>query len=448
MEEYKTEKKRILHIANKNALAGGVGTVIDYLREGVDKSGEFESDALMTTYNQRERRQGKATFSSSGHSETKHFSESELERLLGEYDVVHVHGIPHYGVVEALQKIKKKEDGPKIINTAHSSVKQEFLAQYDATQKSEDKKMQNEAKTLRFYLANNILHDPSKFSDTYWGSAIYRQELIMSLADSVQHMNAAYKDSIIQEYAAEENASKHKVIENGVKVPSLVTDRPRKKRLLYMGRFSKDKGIDEFVDSLPHIFEEHPDAEVRFVGGDESGRMVSEYKAKVEKKLRDHFGGRAGHDIDRMLSRIHFTGWVKKKDELAKHYQWSDYLVVPSTAESFCLVASEALMHGRIPIMTKTKALDDLYVSKGIAFGIDEEKRNGEGIAEAVNKVLDKTESKELDKMAERGRKYAMEHYSFDAMVKKQMNAYNELLEVAKPENGRSRKRVRNHTVV
>ncbi|MEM2121136.1 MAG: glycosyltransferase, partial [Candidatus Woesearchaeota archaeon] len=128
-------------------------------------------------------------------------------------------------------------------------------------------------------------------------------------------------------------------------------------------------------------------------------------------------------------------GWVTDKEKLNEHYRWTDYVIIPSKAESFSLTASEALMHKRIPIMTKTKALDELYISKGIGLGIDLDKRNGDGIAETVNQILDKHDSKEHDEIANRGRDFVLENYSFEKMIQNQLDSYRELIYGKKKDN-------------
>ena len=60
-----------------------------------------------------------------------------------------------------------------------------------------DERIKKDFKELKYFREHDILNNPSRFADTYWGSAIYRQEQIMTIADSVQHMNEAYKNDII-----------------------------------------------------------------------------------------------------------------------------------------------------------------------------------------------------------------------------------------------------------
>jgi len=85
-------------------------------------------------------------------------------------------------------------------------------------------------------------------------------------------------------------------------------------------------------------------------------------------------------------------------------------------------------MQNRIPIVTATPALKDLYIDKGIALGIDQEKRNGKGIAETLNEILKKDKSEKYDNLIKKGKDYVKKNYSFDNMIKKQIENYKNIL--------------------
>ncbi len=435
-------EKKVLNIVNENALGGGVGTVINYLTEGINKHPEFSSDTLLTEYLIKkvgEDEKGNKKYISKPldsrlnmHDKkgkvkkTQEISHENLEERLKEYDIIHVHGIPHYGIIENLEKIKSKQKKPKIVNTAHSSVKQEFLSQYENAKSEENK---DEFNALNYLLKNNILNNPTKFGENFWGSAIHRQEKIMTLGDSIQHMNESYMNNLIKEYKAQENKHKHKVIPNGIKISEeKYSPRPKKKRMLFVGRFSKEKGIDELIDSIPYILQENPDAEIKLVGGDKQGKIVEQYKRKLKKTLKNHLKDKPPSDLEKMLSKVIFTGWISDKKELEKHYKWADYVLIPSYAESFSLTASEALDYGRIPVMTATPALKDLYIEKGIGLGIDPKKRYGKGIAETMNEILKHDNTEKYDEIVKKGKEYVKNNYSFEKMIENQINSYNKLL--------------------
>jgi glycosyltransferase involved in cell wall biosynthesis len=424
-----SEKNRVLNIVNRNALNGGVGTVLDSLVEGENASENYTGYTLTTTYDDKNQRPGPATLTQGRQPNNYVTKEGALENLMNKFDIIHVHGVPHYGILEAIYNLKTNErDRPKIVNTAHSSVKQEFEQRYRTAQESDNAEEIADFKELKFLKSNGILENPGRFADNYWGSAINRQEQIMSVSDIVQHMNRAYRTEIIQEFGAYENSGKHIVIPNGVKKIKNPTLRSKDKRLLYVGRFSPEKGIDELVDAVPEILINNPDAEIRFAGGDREGKLVKQYEERLEGKMRSQFPLMESDQVKEHLERAKFLGWISDKNELDKQYEWTDYVINPSACESFCLTAAEALMHKRIPILTSTPALDDLYISKGIALGIQENDRNPSGIASTVNGILERDNDPELDELVNRGRRYAATYYSDKAMVKKQLALFDKLL--------------------
>ena len=412
-------KKKIIHVVNNRALNGGIGTVLDYLDEGLRENNLYDSSVL-TTYSQDDGKFGYESLKKNGNFGEHIYNKNFLEQELAQYDVVHIHGIPSYRILEAVEALKGKGQAPKIVNTCHSSVKKELAAHYERSKNTGD------GRALERMIDNGILEKPGRYCDNYWGSAIFRQEKVMTLADKVQHMNNAYLDDIVEEYSAHENKDKHSVVYNGIELlnEDELTTRPKDKRLLYCGRFAAEKGIDEFIESLPSIFEKHPDTKVKIMGGDKDGIQVEKYKRKVKEELSHKFGD---HLVIDYLDNIDFTGWVTDKKEIKACYEWTDFLVMPSKDESFCLAIAEALNHKRIPIMTDTHSLRDLYLSKDAGLGIDENKRTGQGIADVVNFALDEIDQPWMEIMAETGRELVKENYSLEKVLEQQVRLYESL---------------------
>ncbi len=410
----------ILHVVNNHALGGGIGTVISYLDQGLNDSGELCSSVLKTRADEFGRN-GYETLESDGNIGGHIYSPSHLEQELSQYDIIHVHGVPSYRVLEAIDSLKRRGKSPKIVNTCHSSVKKELEAYLDNT---EDESDVNELKTM---VRNGILTAPGRFNDTFWGSAIYRQERIMTEAGVVQHMNYSYLNDIIKEYCAEDNRHKHCVVYNGIKVlpDDSITARPKKKRILYSGRFAAEKGIDGFIEALPNVFSKHPDAEVKLMGGDLDGIVVEKYNHKLQELMKAKFGEERSQ---KLLDRVEFTGWISDPQEIHRNYDWCDYLVMPSKDESFCLAIAEALNHQRIPIMTNTNSLNELYLSHGVGFGISPSERNGIGIAKVINSVLSNTNQAGLDFMARKGRELVSSKYSLEQVLQQQLEVYRGII--------------------
>lgn len=393
-------RKNILHIVNSQTTEGGIGTVLNYLDRSLNENEIYQSIILKTSSGELGEG-GYEQIEVNGEKKGFIYEQDSLKQELSTYDVIHIHGVPSYRILEAIESLIDEGYNPKIVNTCHSSVKKEFEAYSEVNEDNGYKE--------------------------YWDSAIYRQERVMTLADKVQHMNYSYLNEIVEEYSAQENKYKHSVVYNGIKIKpdSEITEKPKKKRILYSGRFAAEKGIEELIESLPHIFEEHPDAEITFMGGDKEGEVTDFYQEIAERLIWETFG----EDADYYLDRIYFTGWLTDKEHIEDLYDWCDFLIAPSKDESFCLAVAEALNHQRIPIMTKTPSLNELYLSNGVGIGIDPKNRTGKGIAAVVNKAFSEVKSPEMEANAIRGRKLVTEKYSLEEVMNQQIRLYEELLQ-------------------
>lgn len=412
----KGPKTKVLYIANQSDMEGGIGTILANTVPIVASAECFDADTLLTSYDEVNKWPlPSMLFRHLPDSKPADcYSHVQLPTLLARYDIVHVHGLPHYGLLESLEKLKAENPQALIVTTINSSVKKEFLAYYEHAMTSLDPEIQQDFEILDQMHRNGLLRDPSRFADTYWGSAIWRQEKIMTMSDSVQHMSKAYRDAIIEEYSAQENQHKHTIVPVGITRVKRTKRHPNKKRLLFVGRFAKEKGIDEFIEAIPLILERHPDAEIKLAGGDKKGLLVDKYKKKLYGILKNG-----------QSERVSFTGWIPP-DEVSRAYAWTDYVVIPSRTENCCLVASEALMHERVPVVTRTASMNELFISRGIALGIDEDQRDGPGIADTLGQII--TGGKGHSALIRRGRKFVMENYSAEKAALAQMDAYKELI--------------------
>ena len=103
---------------------------------------------------------------------------------------------------------------------------------------------------------------------------------------------------------------------------------PEKKIILFVGRFTEEKGMDVLLHAAPRLDE---DTGIGFVG-------VEPTEAHLEFCRKHH------------LDRLHFTGFHKKQ-ELAEYYQAADLLVLPTKSDVWGLVINEAMAMG-LPVIT------------------------------------------------------------------------------------------------
>lgn len=125
-------------------------------------------------------------------------------------------------------------------------------------------------------------------------------------------------------------------------VPAAPVARPAGpvRRLLFVGRLERRKGVHLLLEALPALLTAHPEWTCELVGNDTlpSAPGVT-FKAEF---LARHAGAA-------WLPRVEFAGAVSDS-ELQQRYARADLFVAPSLFESFGLIYLEALQHG-VPVV-------------------------------------------------------------------------------------------------
>ena len=137
------------------------------------------------------------------------------------------------------------------------------------------------------------------------------------------------------------------------------------KIVLYVGRFTKPKGMDDLLHAAPCL---DGDTGVYFVGGEPSEEHLEFCK---EKKL----------------SHVHFVGF-KKKEALADYYKAADLLVLPTKSDVWGLVINEAMALG-LPVITTDRCVAGLELVEngvnGYIVPVDDQKALEEKILEVLH---------------------------------------------------------------
>lgn len=160
------------------------------------------------------------------------------------------------------------------------------------------------------------------------------------------------------------------IVPNGVDVPDSLPDRdwlPESRlRLMYLGRLSPKKGIENLLEALSLL----SDASISLTI---YGTGDVEYEARL-KSLAGQLG--------LIGETVFFVGHVEGEAKSAAFSQ-ADVCVVPSYTENFCMVVAEALAHG-VPVIA----------SHGTPWAELEQKRCGlwvdnspESLAQAISQI-------------------------------------------------------------
>lgn len=175
-----------------------------------------------------------------------------------------------------------------------------------------------------------------------------------------------------------------KGVDTGFYIPDKTKKANIKKRLLYLGRISKEKGLDV----LAKAFKLLDDTYELYMVGD------GPYKEELQKELQ-------------WSKNVYFTGYLYGND-LLKHYQQADLFVFPSTSDTMGNVILEAHACGLPTIVTNKGGPQENVIDKKTGFVIE---GNDEKIlAKTIENVFC---NYDLSEMGRQCRK-VVEKYSFD----------------------------------
>jgi hypothetical protein len=113
-----------------------------------------------------------------------------------------------------------------------------------------------------------------------------------------------------------------------------------RRRLLFVGRHERRKGIHLLLEVLPGLLDRHPNWSCDLIG---NNKVAAAPGATFESLFMAQHAGAS------WMSRVRFLGPVADVD-LPGHYATADLFVAPSLFESFGLIYLEAMQHG-VPVV-------------------------------------------------------------------------------------------------
>ncbi|MCQ6963415.1 glycosyltransferase family 4 protein [Methanolobus chelungpuianus] len=202
-------------------------------------------------------------------------------------------------------------------------------------------------------------------------------------------------------------ANKISVIHNGINTDHFVpADSPcyDKRRLLWIGRYAKGKGVDYLIDAFHILRSRFPGIHLTMVG--------------------------RGPDKDRIASKIDQLGLdqdVALKDfipnsEIVSLYQSSSVFVLPSLEEGVPRTILEAMACGIPVVCTRLPQLVDIVDGSGILVSL----RDVDSLVQGISEIL--SDASIARTLGENGRENVVENYSWTDTVKKTIQLYEELI--------------------
>ena len=185
-------------------------------------------------------------------------------------------------------------------------------------------------------------------------------------------------------------------------VTNLFPDRP----LLvgYIGRLSGEKGVQHFAQALPVILGHQQGLRV-IIGGD--GQLMDSIVTYLQEE------GIGAH--------VNLPGWISH-DELPRFLNQLRLLVLPSYTEGLPNIMLEAMACGTPVLATPVGAVPDVIIDGKTGFIM--ENNSPECIAENVIRAL---EHPDLEQIAEVGRRFVEENFTFERVVKRWKEVLDEI---------------------
>lgn len=192
-----------------------------------------------------------------------------------------------------------------------------------------------------------VVHMHNTVYDRYLGEVKHEKDiesLGFNNADKIVAISNKIKNCIVDNYGID--PEKIVVIHNGnlTDLHKSLVDKPKGKKVVsYIGRVTKQKGVEYFISAAKRVLETRDDVEFFIVG---SGDLVLECQ-----KLIDSYG---------ISSKVHMTKKPYTRKEAEHYFGNSNIFVMPSVSEPFGVVPFEAMAKGTPTIISKQSGISEV----------------------------------------------------------------------------------------
>lgn len=216
----------------------------------------------------------------------------------------------------------------------------------------------------------------------------------LRLADGRSSVSQFLEDHLVERWGLK---SSGRVIPNFVDRHRFRPDETVKRdpqRLLIVGRLGRAKGLDDLLPVLCRILEKNPEATLELVGSDHEGL--------VERFVRG---------LDESVARRVVSAGQVQREALPSVYTRASFVVIPARAETFSLVALEAMACGCVPVAWKKSGPAEFLARNKVGRLVE----NREDWEEELSKLL--LDPTDLDEMRARCRQVVETRFSTEVVV-------------------------------
>lgn len=221
------------------------------------------------------------------------------------------------------------------------------------------------------------------------------------LADKI----VVYSMNLIKEWKLQNYSDKILIAQQHIihidKFPAAIHLFDRPLQIGYIGRLSEEKGVKNFIHSLPAILNVRKDVSV-LIGGE------GPLKEEIESFLQ----------AEKLTNRVNLAGWISEVD-LPKYLNSLRLLVLPSYTEGLPNILLEAMICGTPVLATSVGAIPDIIKNGKTGYLI--ENNSSVCIAETIIQIL---EYPNLEKTAINSKKIIEKQFN----LKHRVNQWNQIL--------------------
>ncbi|MDI6655306.1 MAG: glycosyltransferase family 4 protein [Candidatus Hydrothermarchaeota archaeon] len=215
-------------------------------------------------------------------------------------------------------------------------------------------------------------------------------------------------DKIIADSRSDEKlfsviAPNAELIPNGIEVRDFKIQREAENNtLLYVGRISKNKRIDNLIETIAVLKDKMPDVKLYVIGEDWEGILKDLKNLAKERNVENN---------------VIFIGKIDKREEIAEYYSKAKFFASASEYEGFGISVLEAMAAGCVVIVNDIEAFREFIKDRENGFIVDYSNKKA---ADIISELM----HRDLTTIGGEARKTA-EVYDWKNTVKKIEKLYN-----------------------
>ncbi|MCM1387511.1 MAG: glycosyltransferase family 4 protein [Bacillus sp. (in: Bacteria)] len=222
---------------------------------------------------------------------------------------------------------------------------------------------------------------------------------VLSMEDAFLVLAEAWK-RLFGEIIGEENIT---VFPDSIRIPARQDKRYGVRRILFLGRLCKEKGIDELLTVMPELYKKYPDAHL-YLGG------IWEDKKLREKALS-------------LTQCVTDLGWISG-EEKEKYLQECDIFVLPSYFEGQSVAILEAMAYSCGIVASYTGGIPDMITENET--GLFARPHDAAALQESLDKLL--SDSDLCKRLGENARGKVEAEFSIEDNMKRLLGIYESLM--------------------